>query len=249
MWLLLHGFTGSPESWNRVVADAELDQAPLTPTLAGHGRDWHTREVDSLESEIARLVSIASSARQPRLLCGYSMGARVALGLLTRQPQLFAAALLIGVDPGLSDDAARSQRRDADANRARSLRDDGLETFVSAWEKLPLFASQRELPRAVAANQRDIRLGHDGEGLARATEVLGLAEMPDYRPAVAALDVPITLMTGSLDSKFSKIAESLAAENAHVEAEVIDGVGHNVVLEAPAAVVAALKRIEGRVRR
>jgi 2-succinyl-6-hydroxy-2,4-cyclohexadiene-1-carboxylate synthase len=98
------------------------------------------------------------------------------------------------------------------------------------------------------AGQQNIRLGHEPEGLARAVEVLGLAEMPNYRPAIAALEVPITLMTGALDAKFSEIADTIAAENTHVDAEVVDGVGHNVVLEAPAAVAAALKRIEGKAR-
>jgi pimeloyl-ACP methyl ester carboxylesterase len=40
----------------------------------------------------------------------------------------------------------------------------------------------------------------------------------------------------------------LAKENTHVEVEVVDGVGHNVVLEAPAAVAAALKGVEEMVR-
>ncbi|MBW1760398.1 MAG: alpha/beta fold hydrolase [Deltaproteobacteria bacterium] len=248
MWLLLHGFTGSPRSWDRVVDAAGLEQTPLMPTLVGHGRDWQVREVESFESEVTRLVPLASSAGQPRLLCGYSMGARVALGLLARQPHLFDAALLIGVHPGLTNEAARSERRQVDASRAHSLRDEGLEAFVAAWEELPLFASQRDLSPEVRAGQQNIRLGHEPEGLARAVEMLGLAEMPNYRPAIAALEVPITLMTGALDAKFSEIADTIAAENTHVDAEVVDGVGHNVVLEAPAAVAAALKRIEGKAR-
>jgi 2-succinyl-6-hydroxy-2,4-cyclohexadiene-1-carboxylate synthase len=243
MWLLLHGFTGSPQSWNGVVSDAEIDQMPLTPTLAGHGLDWQSRGLQTFESEVARLVSLASSAGQPRLLCGYSMGARVALGLLVRQPRLFDAALLIGVHPGLTDEAARAERREVDARRARLLRESGLEAFVAAWEELPLFASQRFLSRKPLADQRDIRLGHDAEGLARSLEVLGLAEMPNYRAAMAMLGVPITLMTGSLDAKFSRIASTLEKESAHIDAEVVEGVGHNVVLEAPAAVTAAMKRV------
>ena len=248
MWMLLHGFTGAPRSWNPVLARAQLDPPPLIPALAGHERDWHSRDVESFENEVTRLVSLASSATQPRLLCGYSMGARVALGLLARQPHLFDAALLIGVHPGLTDAEARTERHELDASRAQTLREKGLEAFVAAWEGIPLFASQRDVSRGTLAEQRDVRLAQDAEGLARALDVLGLAEMPDYRRAMASLKVPITLMTGSHDSKFSGIAKSLARENAHVDAEVVDGVGHNVVLEAPAAVAAALTSIEDRAR-
>jgi 2-succinyl-6-hydroxy-2,4-cyclohexadiene-1-carboxylate synthase len=176
------------------------------------------------------------------------MGARVALGLLVRQPHLFDAALLIGVHPGLTDADARAGRHQIDASRARTLREKGLEVFVADWEQLALFASQRDVSRDALAEQRDVRLAQDAEGLARALDVLGLAEMPDYRAAMASLEIPITLMTGSHDSKFSGIAEALAKENAHVDAEVVDGVGHNVVLEAPAAVAAALTSLEERAR-
>jgi pimeloyl-ACP methyl ester carboxylesterase len=56
-------------------------------------------------------------------------------------------------------------------------------------------------------------------------------------------------MTGSLDTKFSRIAEELAAKNVHVEAELVDGVGHNLLLEAPGVVAATLKRVEEMARR
>jgi 2-succinyl-6-hydroxy-2,4-cyclohexadiene-1-carboxylate synthase len=249
MWLLVHGFTGSPQSWSRMLAHTELHPAPLIPTLAGHGPDWRSRDVESFESEVTRLVSLASSAERPRLLCGYSMGARVALGLLARQPGLFDAAVLIAVHPGLTEEAVRAERRAVDASRARLLREKGLAAFVAAWEGQPLFASQRDVSQDVLADQRHIRLRQDAEGLARALEVLGLAEMPDYRPAIRSLEIPITLMAGSLDAKFSALANGLAEGNTHIDAELVDGVGHNVVLEAPAAVAAALKRVEGRVCR
>ena len=248
MWILLHGFTGAPRSWNRVLDHAQLDPRPLIPALLGHERNWRSRDVESFEQEVTRLASAASSAGEPRLLCGYSMGARVGLGLLARRPRIFDGALLIGVHPGLTDEAARAERHAIDASRARSLREKGLETFVGAWEELPLFASQRELSQEVLAEQRDIRLAQDAEGLARALDVLGLAEMQDYRAAMASLQIPITLMTGSHDSKFSGIARALARENAHVDAKLVYGVGHNLVLEAPAAVAAELRSLEERAR-
>jgi 2-succinyl-6-hydroxy-2,4-cyclohexadiene-1-carboxylate synthase len=248
MWLLLHGFTGAPGGWSGVADSASQDRPPLTPALTGHGADWQSRAVDSFEGEVMRLASMVSGGARPRLLCGYSMGARVALGLLVSRPDLFDAALLIGMHPGLPDEAARAQRRDLDAGRVRQLRQDGLPAFVSAWEKLPLFATQRDLPDEALEVQRATRLGHDSEGLARSLEVLGLAEMPDYGPAIASIDVPVTLMTGSLDRKFCEVASALADLNPRVDAEVVERVGHNVLLEAPTAVAATMKRAEDRAR-
>jgi 2-succinyl-6-hydroxy-2,4-cyclohexadiene-1-carboxylate synthase len=111
-----------------------------------------------------------------------------------------------------------------------------------------LFASQRAFCEETLTSQRQIRLSHDAEGLARALEILGLGEMPDYRAAMSSADTPVTLVTGSRDAKFSEIAGAIAEENAHVDVELVDGIGHNVVLEKPAAIAAVLERVEGRVR-
>jgi pimeloyl-ACP methyl ester carboxylesterase len=56
-------------------------------------------------------------------------------------------------------------------------------------------------------------------------------------------------MTGSLDSKFSNMAKELAEKNIHVRAERVDGVGHNVLLEAPSVVATALADVAELVQR
>jgi 2-succinyl-6-hydroxy-2,4-cyclohexadiene-1-carboxylate synthase len=175
------------------------------------------------------------------------MGARVALGLLAHWPRLFAAAVLIGVHPGLDDERERAARRELDSGRSRLLRDQGVAPFVDAWEDLPLFSSQRALPAETLAEQRAIRLDHDAEGLARALELLGLGQMPSYRAWMRAAEIPITLVTGARDSKFCEIAEAIRATNPAVEVERIPGAGHNVVLESPAALAELLNRIERQV--
>lgn len=249
MWTLLHGFTGSPDSWSRVLSHAELDRPASAPWLLGHGASWRSRAVDSFEAECARVQEMSSDAGRPRLLCGYSLGARLALGVLNLDPNRFDAAVLIGAQPGLDDGDARSERRKLDAQRARTLRQDGLPAFVEAWEALPLFASQRELPDELRREQRQVRLAHDADGLARSLEVLGLGEMPSYGPSMGALGIPIILVAGSLDAKFTRSAESLAARHPNVDVEIIPGAGHNLILEAPGAIARILERVEERVHR
>lgn len=244
MWILLHGFTGSPRSWDEVLEKADLRVPPLIATLAGHGADWRTHRIDSFEGEISRLAAMISKAPAPHLVAGYSMGARVGLGLLVSHPALFDAAVLIGVHPGLTDQADRNERRALDAERSRLLTDEGLDAFVTSWEKEPLFQTQQRLPTEVIARQRALRLGHEAEGLAHALEVLGLAEMPDYGAALGAIRVPVTLMAGSQDSKFSAIVRNLARKHPWIHDVIVDGAGHNLLIEAPQAVAAVLERAE-----
>lgn len=249
MWMLMHGFTGSPRSWDQVVAHAALEQDLLRPALLGHGSDWRELEVGSFSDEVQRLCALASTERRPRFIAGYSLGARVAAGMLATEPELFDGALLIGVHPGLTDEAARRERCEADAARARLLRTEGVAAFVSDWEKQSLFDTQAALSAEERQQQREIRLEHDPEGLALSLEVLGLGVMPCYADALCGTPVPATLMAGARDTKFGRLATDLARTGSHLESIIVGGAGHNLLLEAREAVAKAFQRVERRAER
>jgi 2-succinyl-6-hydroxy-2,4-cyclohexadiene-1-carboxylate synthase len=246
MWMLLHGFTGSPRSWDTVVERASLAERPLTPTLFGHSPDWRDLSVVSFDDEVARLCDEASRIAAPRFVAGYSLGARLAAGMIARAPASFSGALLIGVHPGLTDAAEKQARRKTDAERASFLRDEGIRAFVDAWEREPIFETQRHLSPAAVAEQRAVRLQHDPEGLARSLEVLGLAEMAPTAMALAEAGIPISLMTGSEDMKFTALAADLAASSECLETLIVEGAGHNLLLERSDAVAAALEHVQAR---
>ena len=236
--VLLHGFTGCPASWDPVAALLPTDLEIRRPALRGHGPE--AADVDgTFEDEVDRLAGLARRLKPPVHLAGYSMGGRLALGLLVRHRELFASATLIGVQPGQGP-ALRRRRAARDAALARRLEDRGIEDFVDRWQELPLFKSQRRLPAAVRERQRAQRLGHRPAGLALALRTLGPGSMPDYRPRLADLDLPIRLLVGASDDKFCRIARAMARSLPQGSVEIVPGAGHNPTLEAPSAVAAAI---------
>lgn len=166
-------------------------------------------------------------------LVGYSFGGRVALGLIRAAPDRFRAATIISAHPGLNDPVLQNQRRAADHQWVRMLRSQGIAAFVQAWEKLPLFASQRRLAPAVLARQRERRLSQDPEGLASCLERLGLAEMPGTWDDLARFPGHLRWIVGREDTKFLLIARHVAQRRPATDLLIVDGVGHNPVLEAP----------------
>lgn len=237
----LHGFTGSPASFAPVVA-ALAPAACFAPALFGHGGDAPSGEGHGFDAEIERLAgAVEARGFRGAHLVGYSLGARVGLGLLIRHPELFARATLIGVHPGLVSNKERAERRAADARWAMLLEHEGIEAFVDAWEAQPLFATQRALPDEVRAAQRRQRLAHDPRALARALGALGLAEMPNYWPDLAELVRPLTLVTGALDPKFCALAGRIVEHAPAATLRTIPGAGHNPLLERPGAVIEAIR--------
>jgi 2-succinyl-6-hydroxy-2,4-cyclohexadiene-1-carboxylate synthase len=67
--------------------------------------------------------------------------------------------------------------------------------------------------------------------------------MPSYAGDLASVQLPVTLVSGSLDDKFTHLAEDLAAQLPKSRTIVVTDSGHNLPLERPDAVAAAM--IEG----
>lgn len=232
--VLLHGFLGGPTAWQAVLAALPSHGPVWCPWLPGHGPalaapgDW--------TSTVQRLTEALAPGA---VLAGYSMGARLALGAALLPGHSLRATLLVGGHVGLATAAEREARAAQDAARAAALRSQGLERFVQAWEAQPLFETQRALPEALQAQQRQVRLAHEAQALAWAFEVGGLACMPDLRPAVAAARQPLLWLTGARDTRFTALAASLVRPP-WVTHRVVAGAGHNLLLEAPADVAASL---------
>lgn len=221
---LLHGFAGDPSAWDATRAAAP-DWDARAIALPGHGAG------PVLASWDANVAAVAAAIGGADVVVGYSLGARVALALVAagHAPR----AILVSVNPGISD-AARPERRASDAVWARTLRERGIAAFVDAWEAQPLFATQARIAVQRAA-RRASRLALDPEQLARSLEVMGLAEMPDYRDALAERSAQIALIAGADDPKYAAIARALPAP-----ATILPDSGHDPTLEQPAQLAAAI---------
>jgi 2-succinyl-6-hydroxy-2,4-cyclohexadiene-1-carboxylate synthase len=246
--VFLHGFAGSPRSFAPIIEKLSLGRAVFAPALVGHDRSQASHvppeepatanplehEVDSLAGQIREHVGLGVH------VVGYSLGARLALGLCVRHPDLVGRATWIGVNAGLETDREICERHATDAKWCELLETGGIETFVAAWETQPLFETQKRLAASVLERQRRERLSHSASGLAHALRRVGLAEMPNYWPALARLTPPVQLIVGELDAKFKTLAERAACELPRASLHVIPNAGHNVVLEAPLAVLECL---------
>lgn len=233
----LHGFAGSPRTFDAVRAHLDVPTDDVAPALTGHaGCD---ADVDTFEDEVDRLATVVPPGPPP-VLVGYSLGGRLAMGLLVRHPGRWRGAVLIGAQSGIADPDERAARRAADARWAAMLRTDGVDAFVTAWEAQPLFASQRALPAHVQAAQRRERARHEAGRLAHAIQVLSPGAMPCWDEGLAGVRVPIVYLAGGADEKFTAVGRRLAVRVPSVALTVVPGAGHNVALEAPAATAAAI---------
>jgi 2-succinyl-6-hydroxy-2,4-cyclohexadiene-1-carboxylate synthase len=235
--ILLHGFTGRADSWSPVVHELRRlrDRSRLVAVdLPGHHPGLPVDRRGGFDGAVDRLATLLEHLGLGRVsVVGYSMGARLALGLAARHPRRVRAAVLIGVHPGLSDERERLARRQIEDAWIECLRIEGVGKFMEAWESMPLFETQAGCAAETLGRQSALRRSHDARTLAHALELLGLSGMPDRWPALSSLPMQVTFLVGSLDEKFRRLAERGARLAPRGKLVVIAGCGHNAVLEAP----------------
>jgi 2-succinyl-6-hydroxy-2,4-cyclohexadiene-1-carboxylate synthase len=231
--VLLHGFTQTGRSWEPAIAALGERYRALAPDLRGHGESAGARPV----SFAAVRDDVLALAPARFALAGYSMGGRIALDLALHAPRRVSRLILVGASPGLADAQERRARRAADEALADRIEEEGIEAFAVRWSSSPLFAGQRP-DVAVAAHAE--RLRQDPAGLAAALRGLGTGVMEPLWQRLPELTMPVSLVVGERDAKFSALAERMAAAIPSAELHVVAGAGHAVPLEAPEAVAALL---------
>lgn len=236
--VLLHGFTGSAQSWTPLFSGLQRPGRRLIALdLPGHGQSDAPAEpgryaIERCREDIcAALVALGVGVREAVLL-GYSLGGRIAL--FTAFSGVLRALILESASPGIADPGECERRRQSDTLLARRIESAGVEAFVDEWEKLPLFASQRNLPERTRAALRVQRLHNRAPGLANSLRGVGAGAQPALHEHLPALDLPVLLLAGELDEKYCQIARGMALSLPQAQLKIVPGSGHTIHLEQPA---------------
>jgi 2-succinyl-6-hydroxy-2,4-cyclohexadiene-1-carboxylate synthase len=232
--VLLHGFAGTRRAWDPVVERLDPERyTPLAPDLRGHGDARDARPV-SFEACVA---DILAAAPERFVLCGYSMGGRIAQHVALAAPERVERLVLVATTAGLADEAQRAARRADDEGLAVFADGATIEQFADRWSAQPLFAGT---PPAAARIWREDLVRNDPRALAAVLRRMGTGAMAPLWERLPALTMPATILAGAEDPKFVELGERLATALPNGELVVVEGAGHGLPREAPEAVVAAL---------
>lgn len=235
--VMLHGFTGSAASWgSHLDTFAAAGWRVIALDLPGHGQssapaDPQYYTIEYCQQAILTALSELGVSRGEAVLMGYSMGGRIAL--YAAFSGFFRALILESASPGLADPVEREQRRMSDEALAASIERDGVEAFIDHWEKLPLFASQYTLPFETREALRRQRLHNRASGLAQSLRGVGTGVQPPLHARLPTLRIPVLLIAGELDAKFTVLARYMAQALPHAQLCIVPGAGHAVHLERP----------------
>lgn len=231
----LHGFAHTRALWHPIRQQLREDTEALRiPFHEAEAQSSFAAAVDALWLQIPQ--------PEPVRLVGYSMGGRLALAMALRHPERVSHLHLLGAHPGLRSADERAARRASDRHWQAVLTQQGLDDFWYAWLAQPLFASQANLAPAAQTHAQKARQGLEAQALAASFDVLGLGQMPSTWTALPNLQVETTLWAGAKDTKFAALAKQMQVLLPHATCNIVADAGHNLVLEAQDALLAALRQ-------
>ncbi|WP_416827784.1 2-succinyl-6-hydroxy-2,4-cyclohexadiene-1-carboxylate synthase [Ectobacillus polymachus] len=234
--LLLHGFTGSKETWRSFLPSWSNHFRVIAVDLLGHGKTDHPTDelryhIETIAQDLLMILD-SIHVEQAHIL-GYSMGGRVAITFAKLYPHRVRSLILESTTAGIEDENERIGRVKKDRKLADFIEKSGVSAFVTRWEDIPLFASQKHLPKQSRDDVRNERLLNHAIGLSNSLRGMGTGVQPSWWQRLHEFHMPVLLLCGEYDEKFIGILARMEQMLPNATRIQISEAGHAIHVEQP----------------
>lgn len=232
--VLLHGFGGDHTGWLSIVSRLSKDVATLAYDLPGHGRSLNVPGAGRAGAMSKGVLADLDARGVTRFhLCGHSMGGAVATLMAMRAPDRVASLTLLGpggFGPEIAIDVLRDWGRATSTTAlSRALRRMTAPGHVFGAFEIGRLEAMRRRPGQREKLVEITTLLADEDGRQGAID----------REAIRSLSVPTTLVWGDRDPVLPASQADGLDDVYHVLR--LQGAGHMLMEERPAAVARALR--------
>ncbi len=239
----LHGFTGISEDWNAVLPGIDDKFNKITIDLLGHGKSDFPNDPSlyGWELQVEQLNKIITHFTEEKvILAGYSMGGRLALCYTFTYPERVLGLILESTSPGFKDKSEREKRIKEDEELAGYISTHSSEDFIDLWMNKEIFATQLRFSEVKRDEIKKRKLRNNRIGLSNSLLGFSTGKMPDLYSNLSKLTVRTLLLSGDLDTKFTKINKGIVKKLPSAKHLVIKNAGHTVHLEESEKFVSAV---------
>ncbi len=213
LWLF-HGFLGSPKDFSEIIG-----QLPLELEV----KSWDLHKLyDELkfQSKPDFLQFFKEQAgHDPVVLCGYSMGGRIALELSAQLKEQVKGLLMYSSHMGLAKPEERLQRIDRDKAWIQTFSEKSWQEAMELWNDQPVFLHDFN------------EISGEGQVSTESIEYFlsrfSLGKQPDFRSHLLEAQFPWQIVCGEKDEKFLKLwTDFCETNNKETNLKLENGVGH-----------------------
>ncbi|OBZ16241.1 alpha/beta hydrolase [Bacillus sp. FJAT-27264] len=225
--VLLHGFCGSAEYWEKVIPRLSSSYRVIAPDLRGHGESDAPLGAYTIESMSGDVLALLDSLELSKVtLLGHSLGGYVALSFAQRY-----ASRLTGF--GLIHSTAYPDTEEAKEKRLKSvstIQNEGINVFVDGL--VPGLFAPGTVESSPHLLERAKEIGYRTPPQGAAGVALAMRERPDRRDVISASVLPILLVAGAQD-RLVPAERTFTSDKPNVTQATIAGVGHMSMMEDP----------------
>ena len=230
--LLLHGFTCDIQDFSSIISLLSQSYCCLAVDLPGHGKTRVSGDEScyNICNTAQALINLLDDLQIDKcLLLGYSMGGRLALYMTLHFPERFEKVVLESASPGLKSEKDRSHRIQSDSHTAQNLENSNIKDFILSWYDRPLFQSLKKSPKF--DRLIEARLANNPLELAKSLRNMGTGNQPSLWAQLAQNQIPLLLLVGEYDNKFTTINTEIANLCPAATLNIIPKAGHNIHFE------------------
>lgn len=232
--LFVHGFASDHSEWDTAASLFPSTIACYSMNLPGFGGSPFPSSGFSLEYlKHSICESFDHMPGKKKILCGYSMGARLSLTAVLETKCRPDFLILESGTAGISDSMIRTARIKDDSILAERIESLSRSDFEELWGGREMFRSQKSLDEQVLFRLSERRKNTAPEILAEYLRTFGTGVMENLWEKLPELSIPTLLISGSEDEKFTAIAMEMNKLIARSEHFIVPNAGHNTHLEEP----------------
>lgn len=239
--VFLHGFMGAGSDW-LPIAEKLPEYHCICVDLPGHGTSPCIRAYQNgfavTHQQLVETLKHHGITRYS--LIGYSLGGRIAAYHAAQHPKGLHNLILESANPGLGDDDACKARKLNDHRWAERLRHEPLPQVLADWYRQPVFA---HYSAAQIAHQIDEKSQRDAVAMADMLEATGLGRQPNLLESLPLTTLPVTLIHGAEDAKFTSVSKRWEQAWPRVKRYAIEEAGHNAHVEQSAEFVRIIRDV------
>lgn len=226
--LLLPGMICDAAFWRAQVKDLSDIAVP------------HVMSFGTLESFEAMADKVLSEAPPRFALAGHSMGGRVAQEVYRKAPERVLKLALLATDyRGHVNEEARVAEEARRTGMLAKVQAEGMESFAKGWVKMVV--APANMQNTVLVDDVVAMMARQTPAMLAAHTLAGLVR-PDYTDMLARISVPTLIAPGDADTlRPVSVHEEMATRVRGSALVVIEGSGHMVAMEKPAAVTNAMR--------
>ncbi len=241
--IFFHGFTGSAEDWRDISQKIDKRFNKTAIDIIGHGKSsspssLYYYQTAELVNQVEFVIKYLKT--KETILCGYSMGGRLALQCAAMNPGLVNGLILESASAGIKNEKERNARINSDEETAAFIEKNTLEDFLTMWLDQELFGTLRRFSNERLKNLKAERSKSSKTGLANSLRGFGTGVMPYIGQELSKIKIPVLLISGGLDDKFTKINLNLKKAIPSAKLKIIATAGHNTHLEEPKKFIEAV---------